>query len=257
MIKCPKCSYVRQNKDANIHEGICPACGIAYQKWLARQKVSDNSPDSSIEEDESADEEDIRLSYQLKTLLTEIPEKIDPVAFWGRAITLAALTVWSGYFALHGIDWEIIGGSFLHNINLAFHEFGHVFFSPFGEFLMILGGSLFQILLPLVPLVAFVIQQRDNFAGAVMLWWCGQNFIDVAPYINDAEFRELPLVGGASEEFHDWGNILTSLDAVSSCYTLAKMSFTVGCLVMLAGLFWGSYILLLQYRVVQGSSVEQ
>lgn len=256
MIQCPKCGYARQSKDANIHEGICPACGIAYQKWLARQQLIDNTPDNNIEEDEPS-AEDIPLSLQLKMLLTEIPEKIDPTAFWGRIIALAVLAVWSGYFALHGIDWEIIGGSFLHNINLAFHEFGHVFFSPFGNFMMILGGSLFQVLLPLVPLVAFVIQQRDNFAASVMLWWCGQNFIDVAPYIQDAEYRALPLVGGASEDFHDWGNILTSLDAVSSCYTLAKASFAFGCLIMLAGLLWGGYILLLQYRSMKNGSIEQ
>jgi hypothetical protein len=252
MTECPKCHYVRQNKDANIHAGVCPACGIAYQKWLERQQKIDGQFDNT---DADYEESDNALLPRLKALLTEIPVTIDPLAFWSRAVTLAGVAVWTAWFIGHGIDWEIIGGSFMHNINLAFHEFGHVFFSPFGNFMMILGGSLFQILLPLIPLVAFVIQQRDNFAAAVMLWWCGQSFIDIAPYIRDAEYRALPLVGGASEDFHDWGNILTRLDAVSSCYALAKTSFTIGCVIMLAGVLWGSYILLLQYRAMDENSI--
>jgi hypothetical protein len=31
-------------------------------------------------------------------------------------------------------------------INLPFHEAGHILFSPFGDFLMTLGGSLTQVL---------------------------------------------------------------------------------------------------------------
>ena len=257
MIQCPKCGYTRQNKDANVHEGICPACGIAYQKWLDRQLSTTGTQDKLCKNIDEETTESTSLSHQLKILLTDIPDNIDPTAFWARALTLAGLFIWSCYFAMHGVDWEIIGGSFMHNINLAFHEFGHVFFRPFGEFMMILGGSLFQVLLPLVPLAAFVIQQRNNFAASVMLWWCGQSFVDVAPYIKDAEYRALPLVGDAGEDSHDWGNILTKLDAVSSCYTLAKVSFVIGCLVMLAGLLWGSYILLLQYRAMKNNSIQQ
>ncbi len=136
----------------------------------------------------------------------------------------------------------------MHNINLAFHEFGHVLFAPLGELMMFLGGSLFQILLPLICLGVFSFQQHDNFAASIMLAWCGQSFVDVAPYIRDAEYRALPLVGGATEANHDWGNILTMLDAVSSCYTLAKISFAIGVMVMLLGLAWSIYLLWLQYR---------
>ena len=46
-------------------------------------------------------------------------------------------------------------GSMSHDeLTILFHEFGHVFFRPFGEFMTILGGSLFQVLLPL-PLALF------------------------------------------------------------------------------------------------------
>src|SRR5690606_34248133 len=106
-------------------------------------------------------------------------------AFWAHVVVYLLALIWGFAFIAHGVDWLWIGGSFLHSVNLPFHEYGHLMFSPFGTFWMFLGGSLFQILLPLFPLAYFMVWQRDNFAAAMMLWWCGQNFIDVAPYIAD------------------------------------------------------------------------
>lgn len=89
--------------------------------------------------------------------------------------------LWWGSITIHGIDWEVIGSSFMHNINLAFHEFGHVFFSPFGTLMMFLGGSLFQnfIAFAALPLAVFTFQQHDNFSAALMLAWCGQSFLSM------------------------------------------------------------------------------
>jgi len=30
MIRCPKCGHARTHTESHVHEGICPACGIAY-----------------------------------------------------------------------------------------------------------------------------------------------------------------------------------------------------------------------------------
>src|SRR5690606_31724218 len=132
----------------------------------------------------------------------------------------------------HGVDWLWIGGSFLHSVNLPFHEYGHLMFSPFGTFWMFLGGSLFQILLPLFPLAYFMVWQRDNFAAAMMLWWCGQNFIDVAPYIADAQLRAIPLTSGR-EESHDWWNLLQMANALDWADAYANLCFTLGSSVIL------------------------
>ncbi len=40
-------------------------------------------------------------------------------------------------------QWHLIDG-----VNLVNHEAGHLIFSPFGEFLMIAGGSLFKVIMP-------------------------------------------------------------------------------------------------------------
>jgi len=245
MTTCPKCHYIRQPHDSHLHASLCPACGIAYDKWRARQESRSIGSDS-IEETEDSIESD-PIDSVLSAFI-EIPARVDAITFWGRALTGCALLAWTLYFASHGVDWEIIGGSFLHSINLAFHEFGHVFFAPFGRFMMILGGSLFQVLLPFGLMFAFVFYQRDSFGGAVMLWWCGQSFVDVSPYIRDGMYRSLPLVGGGGEESHDWGNLLTMLDAVESAPLYGNISFGIGCIIMFIALAWAAYLLLKQYE---------
>lgn len=169
---------------------------------------------------------------------------------WPRVILLGVLGLWGLWFIRAGIDWRAINSSFLHSVNLPFHEFGHVLFSPFGQFWMFLGGSLFQIMMPLIAAACFVWQRQDNFAAGCMLWWAGQNFIDVAPYIADARVRAMPLIGGLSDESHDWGNILVHLDALQAAPALARCAFTIGILLMAMGLAWGAYILRKQWITV-------
>ncbi|MBP6382391.1 MAG: hypothetical protein KA321_06855 [Pseudomonadales bacterium] len=248
MTRCPKCGHARTRAESHVHEGICPACGIAYAKWQARRPGAAAPVQATPANAAPGECGNGPFLTRLRLQLLEVPERVEPASFWGRTALLAALALWSAKFILNGIDWESIGGSFLHGANLAFHEFGHLFFRPLGEFMGILGGSLFQVLLPLALLAVFAVRQRDNFAAAVALWWCGQNFVDLAPYIRDAEYRVLPLVGGGGEESHDWGNLLAMLDALDSCYALARSSFTLGALVMVAALAWGAYLLVLQRR---------
>ena len=69
-------------------------------------------------------------------------------------------------------------------------------FRPFGSFLTSGGGTLGQLLIPLVCLTVLLLQTRDPFWAAVCGWWFGENILDIAPYINDARAGQLPLVGG-------------------------------------------------------------
>jgi hypothetical protein len=243
MTICPKCAYQRLPNDQHIHPGVCPSCGIAYQKYLDRQSgLVPAAPEEIVPM-----EEVLPVRDALRMRLLELPAQVDSLSVGGRAVTWCALALWCVYFTLHGIDWEIIGGSFLHNIILPFHEFGHLLFMPLGRFMHILGGSLFQVLMPLALMFVFIIKQRDNFAASVTLWWAGQSLVDLAPYIADANDRYLPLVGGGGEESHDWGNLLTMTGLLGSSQGLARLCFCAGVLVMLAGLAWGAKLLRLQY----------
>ena len=114
----------------------------------------------------------------------------------------------------------------------------------------ILGGSLFQVLMPLGLMVAFLVQRKDPFAASIMLWWSGQNFIDVAPYIADAPYRAIPLIRGLGEEYHDWGNLLSMMGMIDSAQVFAWTSFTFGVMLMLVSYAWGGYLLFLQKQRV-------
>jgi hypothetical protein len=248
MTICPKCAYQRLPTDGHIHEGVCPSCGIAYQKYLDRQRGV--APVAAIE----ADLEVVPTPIEwLKLRMLELPPQVDGVTLGARAAAWCAFALWTIWFTIHGVNWETIGGSFLHNVILPFHEFGHVLFSPFGRFMAILGGSLFQVLMPLGLMVAFILKQREPFGASVMLWWAGQSLVDLSPYIADAVERGLPLVGGAGEASHDWGNLLTMTGMLGHTQGLARTCFALGVLAMLAGLAWGAKLLYLQRECRRGS----
>lgn len=238
---CPKCGYKRSPEDSHIHEGLCPACGIAYKKWQSNQ--SQDNEDEATEATHFTVQPSRTLSYKLWQIFTYVPEQTDVLSFWGRVCLLVLFALWGAYFIFSGVDWEAIGGSFLHSINLPFHEFGHVLFSPFGRFMAVLGGSLFQVMMPLIALLSFSLQMKDNFAAAIMLWWAGQNMIDVSPYIADAKYRSIPLIRGLGEDYHDWGNLLSMLDMVDSAHTIANSVFICGAITIIFALFWAGWIL--------------
>jgi hypothetical protein len=243
---CPKCAYVRQETDRHIHEGVCPACGIAYQKYIARQQTQPAVPAPQVQF-----EAVVPLRARVAAHLFVLPQPVEPAQFWGRVAAFLAFGAWGMSFIAGGVDAVGIGNSFMHRINLPFHEFGHVLFMPFGRFLHILGGSLFQVLMPLGLLGVFLLRQRDPFAASLMLWWSGQSLIDLAPYIGDAQYRILPLVGGGGDESHDWGNLLTMMHLIPRTQAIARADFALGALVMVCALLWAALVLRAQWRHLQ------
>jgi len=140
---------------------------------------------------------------------------------------------------------DTIGDTFLHTINLPFHEAGHIFFSPFGELVTALGGSLMQILVPAALTVAFLTTNKDPFGAAVTAWWTGENLLDVAIYINDARDLNLVLLGGhtgAEVEGHDWEKILTLTNLLTWDHRLAWTTHVLGAIVMIGAIGVGGYL---------------
>ena len=128
--------------------------------------------------------------------------------------------------------------SFLHLPDLVFHEAGHILFAPFGQFMTVLGGSLTQVLIPVIAAVAFV-RQEEAFSASVCAWWAGQNLVDLAPYIADARALQLVLLGGhtgAEVEGHDWEFTLNQLGIAHLDRTIGMFSYAVGVFVMVGSL---------------------
>ena len=115
----------------------------------------------------------------------------------------------TGALALYGIPCLLSpeSGRLLDAVDLAIHETGHLVFAPFGEFLGFLGGTLFQLVLPMA-FVAYFWRRSDRHAATVALWWVAQNCWNISVYVRDARAQALPLVGGGE---HDWTYLLGRL----------------------------------------------
>lgn len=162
----------------------------------------------------------------------------------GRWAVVIAVAVWTLVLVTEPMDE--VGESFLHMINLPFHEAGHILFSPFGRFMTILGGSLMQVLVPMVCAFALYFQNEDPFGAALCVWWMGENLLDLAPYINDARALNLMLLGGPANavEGHDWEALLTSLGWLHLDHTLANGAHLLGAAIMWGALVWAGLAIL-------------
>lgn len=94
---------------------------------------------------------------------------------------------------------------FLDAVNLLVHEAGHVAFGLFGELPGVLGGTLLQLLFPLL-FVHYFWNRGQRFEASLCGVWLGESGMYTARYIADAQALELPLLGGG---FHDWNWLLS------------------------------------------------
>jgi hypothetical protein len=116
-----------------------------------------------------------------------------------------AATLYFFYYASTAGDWHFIDG-----VNLLIHEAGHWVFLPFGTFMHILGGSLFQTIFPMLYIGYFYFR-REFFSTSLLIFWVGQNLVNVSVYASDAVRMQLPLLGGDTSG-HDWHNLLQMLN---------------------------------------------
>jgi hypothetical protein len=251
-MKCPKCSF-----DQPAGGTECIKCGIVFTKYLTHLTKREAADDETLASSGalSAEGENHRTE-QMHGYCRELFFYVTPEAgiagLTGRTVLLAVLLWWGLKLIFSSVESNYSGESFLHLINLPFHEAGHILFRAFGQFMMAVGGSLTQMLVPLVCLSAFIFKTRDTFGASVSLWWLGENLIDLAPYINDARDLKLMLLGGVTgkdvEDYHDWEFILRKLGLLEYDHLIAKTSHAFGAILMGCAVIWGGFLLLKQFR---------
>lgn len=262
MDTCPKCGYVRLPADADPYVE-CPHCGIVFTKY-AKYHAESVSALPTEEVETTVDEPEGPWYLRFKDRLMELPEEPDPLVLAAQAAVLAVLVAWGIRLITYKVITAEILGSFLHDVDLPIHEFGHILFRPFGEWMMYLGGSLFQCLLPAILGGIFLWKQREPFAAAFCLWWTAENLLDVAPYIGDAKLMALPLTGEWNEEVaeahvarHDWHNILEPLGLVNSAPHIAAVVHGLGATMMALSWLWAGLWLWKAWQLSQsGESAD-
>lgn len=150
------------------------------------------------------------------------------VRLWARALLIAGLF-------LFYLQWFKKENYFspLDFVNLAFHEAGHIFLGFFGRFIMFLGGTLFQLLIPAVCLVHLK-RRGANLGWQLCLFWLGENLLNISIYAGDAIKQALPLVGGGE---HDWTYLLTETGLIAHPAGVAGALFLAGSAVIFLS-FW-------------------
>ena len=266
---CPKCGYT--NPDSSIE---CADCGVIFSRIVVPVQpmgvgeggMQPGEPGSGVgvsgyrrvgenAQPYGSESHQVRETATpvevAEVLLLGDEQDVNAFYFWGRVLAFVLVLLYSWTFVTYSLEPNV-SNSFLHNVDLAFHEAGHIIFMPFGRFMTILGGSLMQVLIPLILAGAFLLYYRNPFAATVTFWWVGQSLVDIAPYIYDARNRQLVLLGGKTgrddSAMHDWYNILSQLDLLRFDHAIARGTKYLGVLIILTALVWGGVVLYRQWN---------
>ena len=147
-------------------------------------------------------------------------EREKQMVFLRRALVVGAC-IWAVFYLRQADRFGL-----LDSVDLPIHETGHLVFAPFGEFLQFAGGTIFQLLFPLV-FVGYFLRRGDRFAGYFLLGWVAQNLWNVSRYVADARAQELPLVGGGE---HDWAYLLGRMGLLTHDQGIASAFHAAGVL---------------------------
>jgi hypothetical protein len=145
-----------------------------------------------------------------------------------RFIVASLVSAYFVYYCFTYTKWH-----FIDNINLIIHEAGHFVFLFFGQFIQFLGGSILQIALPIIFVIYFY-KNQEYFSSSLLLFWVGQNFINVSVYISDAIVMQLPLIGGE----HDWNNILQMSGLIEHTKEIGSSVYVIGIVIIFIAIYF-------------------
>jgi hypothetical protein len=197
----------------------CPRCGVIYAK-LAQSSVRAVStpvglPTDVAEPSFMADEPGASWP----------PPK--PFEVW---LSVAAVCMLFAILLLDDDGFVLL----LDHANLAFHEAGHLFFGVLGSTLGLYGGTLGQLVFPIVAGTSFW-RRRQAVGVALSGVWLFENFLNIARYMADARAQLLPLVGGGE---HDWYHIFSRWGLLNRDTDIAALTQMLGWLGMIGCMLW-------------------
>jgi hypothetical protein len=152
-----------------------------------------------------------------------------------RGVGIAWLCCYALFLLYASFDRS--GFLFLDFVNLIIHEGGHFFFSWFGHTIMVLGGTLGELLVPLLCAMYFF-WQREATGFAFSSFWFFENFPYIGTYMADARTAALPLVGSGDS---DWEILFSQWGVLAQDQKIGGIMRALGWTGMLATLGWLAY----------------
>ena len=147
---------------------------------------------------------------------------------------LLGFTAGMGVFLLLVLKSEPGFVFLLDHANLLFHEAGHPAVGLLSRRLEVYGGTLGQLVFPVVLAVSFW-RKGESLSFAASVVWFSENWLNIARYMADARAQVLPLVGGGC---HDWANIFGRWDVMAHDTQIASVVRAAGWLGMGAACLW-------------------
>jgi len=151
---------------------------------------------------------------------------------FSRPVSVIVLAFYCLFLLYAALDRS--GFLFLDFANLMIHEAGHPLFSPFGQTLMILGGTLAELIVPLAC-AAYFFFRRESTGVAFCLFWLFENFLYIGTYMSDARTLALPLVGSGD---HDWEFLFTQWNLLLHDQQIGHATRALGWFGMLSSVAW-------------------
>ncbi len=158
------------------------------------------------------------------------------------------LLIWLVYswfkFFNDSSNWNV-----LNSIDFCVHEFGHLLFSPFGQFIGVAGGTILQCLVPLLVIVGFY-KEKEFFGISLSFGWLAVNFLEIARYAADARAMALPLFNPLELEsvIHDWNYLLGQIGILPYDTVLAAFIKMFSIFLILLCIISGGWLLLRMAR---------
>jgi hypothetical protein len=165
-------------------------------------------------------------------------------------LSFAELPPWKAVSRLGGGAWLAVytvfliyaflnspGFLFPDFVNLLIHEAGHLFFSWGGHTVMMLGGTLGELLVPLLCGVYFFLQ-RQVYGFAFCTFWLFENFPYIGTYMADARDGALPLINA---EEGDWTILFGQWGILEYDRRIGLAFRMIGWLGMIAVIVWLGY----------------
>jgi hypothetical protein len=162
-------------------------------------------------------------------------------------LSLPETQPWDPVSRYAGISWLLVYFLFLVHafrdtsgflfpdfVNLMIHEAGHLFFAWGGHTLMLLGGTLGELLVPFLCALYFYFHGQ-TYGFTFSAFWFFENFLYIGTYMKDARAEGLPLING---DIGDWTLLFGQWHLLQSDLKIGQFVRTLGWLGMCATLAW-------------------
>jgi hypothetical protein len=141
-------------------------------------------------------------------------------------ITLILLALQESLHLFDAIEIISMPNTLLSFLFIWVHEAGHVYFNWGWDVLHAFGGTLNEIIFPLLPAYYCYIK-KYKFLCSLFIFWLGHNFFGIGVYMADSRARKEIMFGDGSE-IHDWEFLLNKFNIINYDVTLGNTVWAIG-----------------------------